>query len=155
MRWFHALSFREKILIAAALPLGIGFGGYQLLWVPLNTARAAAHAQIAEYRRLSETAVFVSQNPENLFSAPAQAAPKDPISTRVTQSVSQANLRLRRIETTPGGVRVTLEDAAFSHIILWLHDLELKNRISVSAIELDRRPEPGIVSARILLRDLS
>lgn len=154
MGWFENLSTREKILILCALPIVVLGGGYQFAWTPLMQSRAAYLDQIANYHLLTETATRVQQTPAEQVRPAQSPAATDPLSSRVTESVTAANLQLRRIETLPNGVRVTLDDADFSQIILWLGELETQDRITIRAIELDRRTTPGAVSARIILADL-
>jgi general secretion pathway protein M len=74
-----------------------------------------------------------------------------PLPARITKSAQDTGLVLRRIEPEGSGSRVTLDEAAFSTVLLWIADLEEQHDVSVRAIEIDRRPTPGIVSARLLL----
>jgi general secretion pathway protein M len=38
--------------------------------------------------------------------------------------------------------------------MLWMSDMEANFAVRVAAIELDRRPAPGAISARLLLEDM-
>ncbi len=150
MKSFAALSSREKILILAVLPLVALFAGYRFVWLPVQAARVGARADIAAYRVVIDTAALAQRG-----DAPAPRAINDtPIATRITRSAEAAGLPVRRIEPDGQGSRVTLDDTPFATVLTWLSDLEQVDGVTVSAIEIDRRPEPGIVSARLLLEVL-
>ncbi len=150
MKAFNALSTREKILILAVLPLVALFAGYRFVWQPVQAARSEARAEIAAYRLVTDTAALAQRG-----EAPAPRAINDtPIATRITRSAEAAGLSLRRIEPDGQGSRVTLDDTPFATVLTWLADLEQTDAVTVRALEIDRRPEPGIVSARLLLEVL-
>ena len=147
--WFTSLSLRERVMIAGAVPLVVLLIAWQFVWQPLQTRRAALTDEIAAYRLITQAALARAADP-----APAAAPPPVvPIATRVTQSADSAGLQLRRLAPEAGGLRVTLEHAGFAAMVLWIADLEVAQRVRVAAIEVDRRPEAGVVSARILLED--
>ena len=149
MGWFTNLSLRERVMIAGAAPLVVLLIAWQFVWQPLQTHRAALAEEIAAYRLITQAALVRAADP-----APALAPlPVVPIATRVTQSADSAGLQLRRLAPESDGLRVTLEDAGFAAMVLWIADLEVAQRVRVAAIEVDRRPAPGVVSARILLED--
>ncbi len=150
MTAFANLSAREKVLILAVLPLIVLVAGYRLVWQPVQAARFDARADIAAYRLVVETAALAERG-----DAPAPRPVDDtPIATRITRSAEAAGLSLRRIEPEAQGSRVTLDDSQFATVLTWLADLELSHAVTVRAIEIDRRPEPGLVSTRLLLEVL-
>lgn len=150
MRWFETLSSREKLLIALALPIIVLVAGYLVIWMPLQERRSALRAEIAAYRMVEDTATLTV-----LSEAPALRPVNDtPIATRITGSAETAGLSLRRIEPEGQGMRVTIEDTPFATVLSWLSDLEQSQSLTVAAIEMDRRPAPGIVTARLLLEPL-
>jgi len=150
MRFFSTLSAREKFLLMAVLPLVLLATGYRFIWQPVQAARLQARAEISAYRLVIDTAALAQRG-----EIPAVRPVNDtPIATRITQSAEAAGLPLRRIEPDGGGIRVTLDDTPFATVLTWLADLEIANDVTVRALEIDRRPEPGIVSARLLLEVL-
>jgi general secretion pathway protein M len=70
----------------------------------------------------------------------------------VTDSAPAYGLAIRRIETDQAGTRVELDDAGFAEVVLWIEELELQHGLRVVAVEMDRRPEPGVVAARLAVR---
>ena len=154
MTWFQALSQREKVLILMVLPFAAIAAAYQFIWVPVQASRAQYVEEIATYRLISDTAALARQANGQALPVQAVNPPTEPIATRITQLAEAAGISLRRIEPDDGGMRVTLSDTQFSSLVLWLAEMEETKSVTVAAIEIDRRPEPGIVSARILLKDL-
>lgn len=154
MRWFHSLTLREKLLISGAIPIGIIAMVISFVWIPLGTSRDAAIADIAAYRLVTDTTRLAEQVADQTAKQPINPAPLDPLATRITRSADTASITLRRVEPDGNGLRVTLDETPFATLIVWLADMEQVAAVTVTAIEIDRRPTPGIVTARILLEDL-
>lgn len=147
--WFMRLTLRERVLIAALAPLAILLVLFRFAWNPLQDARTARQSEIASYRLLTTVAARRAADP-----APeATPLPTDPIATRVTQSADAAGLQLRRLEPEGAGLRVTLDDVTFGALLLWLSEMETTQTVRLTAMEIDRRQAPGVVSARLLLED--
>lgn len=141
------LNPREKRLVGLVLPLAALVAGYQFLWSPLRDAQIAARADISAFRLVQDTAALASVDTIAPVSAPNDTA----LATRITTSATAANLTLRRIEPENDSIRVTLDDTPFATVLLWLSDLEEQHDVTLEALEVDRRPAPGLVSARLLL----
>ena len=52
-------------------------------------------------------------------------------------------------------MRILLDDVPFAALMLWLAELETAQGVTARAVEINRRPAPGMVSARLLLEPLS
>ena len=149
MQMLQTLTQRERTLVSLALAGVIFAAVFQFVWVPVQAKRAALSAEIAGYAQIIDRIAALGPGTPVLQTA---AGPATPLSTRVTQSAEVAGLVLRRLEPEGDMLRVTLGDVAFANVILWLSDLETNHAVIVAGIEVDRRPAPGIVSARLLLR---
>lgn len=145
----QTLTPRERTLVGLALAGVICAAVFQFVWVPVQAKRAALSAEIVGYAQITDRIAALGPETPVLQTA---AGPATPLSTRVTQSADVAGLVLRRLEPEGDMLRVTLDDVAFANVILWLSDLEVNHAVIVAGIEVDRRPAPGIVSARLLLR---
>ena len=149
MQMLQTLTQRERTLVSLALAGVIFAAVFQFVWLPVQAKRAALSAEIAGYAQIIDRIAALGPETPVLQTA---AGPATPLSTRVTQSAEVAGLVLRRLEPEGDMLRVTLDDVAFANVILWLSDLETTHAVIVAGIEVDRRPAPGIVSARLLLR---
>lgn len=149
MSLLHNLSPRERLLLTLLGPVIILAATFQFLWLPIQSQRAAYLAEIAGYAQVTDQIARLASDGSPVVADPR---PTSPLSTRVTQSAADAGLTLRRLEPEGHMLRVTLDDVAFANVMLWLSDLEVTQSVTVAAVEVDRRPEPGIVSARLLLK---
>lgn len=149
MQMLQTLTQRERTLVSLALAGVTCAATFQFVWLPVQAKRAALSTEIAGYAQVMDRIAALGPETPVLQTA---AGPATPLSTRVTQSAEVAGLVLRRLEPEGDMLRVTLDDVAFANVILWLSDLETTHAVIVAGIEVDRRPAPGIVSARLLLR---
>ena len=149
IRILQNLSPRERSLVTLLLPVVVLAGIFQFVWLPVQASRIARQSEIAAYTQvIDRVAALGTTSGSNLIIA----TPTIPLSTRITQSAESAGLSLRRLEPEGDMLRVTLDDVAFANVMLWLSDLEVSQSVIVSAIEIDRRTAPGMVSARLLLK---
>ena len=142
--WWGRRSGRERVLLAV---MASGLAAYLLFAGaarPLLAARGAAIATIAGHEAaLARLAAL----PEGK----APVASGEPVTAIVTESAPGYDLTIRRIEAEGEGARLEIEDAGFPELILWIEELEREHALRLVAIEIDRRPEPGIVGARLTL----
>lgn len=145
-RWMAARTAREQATIAAAAVVAAVAAGYSQLWMPLADARSAALADIARHERA--IAHVLAAGPD-LPRGPA--GPALPAATVVATSAPAFGLAIQRVEPEGESTRVVLDSANFEDLLRWLVELEAKHALRVLAVELERRPEPGVVSARVTL----
>ena len=92
--------------------------------------------------------VALDTYPEGSAAAPAPVQ-EAPIATRVTRSAEAAGVVLTRIEPAGDGLAALVDEASFDAVIGWIADMEATGDLSLRAIEIGRRPVPGVVSARL------
>ena len=143
--WWARRSLRERWLLAGLAGAAAAYLAVAVVAQPLLAARAAALAAIAGHdRALAQLAAL-----------PAEAAPPAPRSTGLpvtavlTETAPEFELAIRRIEPEGAGARLVLDDADFAGVLLWIEELERDHGLRLTAVEMDRRPEPGVVAARM------
>ncbi len=144
--WWAGRSPRERVLLAG---LGAALGLYlavALVAQPLVAARAEA---LAEIGRTDAALARLAALPED--AAPVSPAPLRAVIAILTETAPEFDLAIRRIEPEGSGARLVVEDAGFAEIVLWIEALERKHGLALIALEMDRRPELGTVSARLTL----
>ncbi len=147
------LSKRERFLVLFAIPITALVAGYYFAWQPLAEARADTQASIVGFRSITQAADAVRNRPDaEMLTSQADIRP---IATRVTSSAEEHDLAIRRLEPEGQRLRVSLVDADFAEVLGWIADLEAFSSVRVVATEMDRRPEPGIVAARLTLEPAS
>lgn len=143
------LSPRERRLLWIALPTLALVAGWTFVWQPLAAGRAAIEADISEARTLIAA---VERFPKDEASeARPPSSVETPISTRLTRSAEAAGVTLARIEPQGAGLTAIVTSAPFDDIIAWIAAMEDTERMRLTEIELDRRPELGVVSARLTM----
>lgn len=145
-RWLAARNAREQAMLAVAAVLAAVAAGYTQIWTPLDGARSAALADIARHELAM--ARVLAAGPDLL---PGPAGPAVPAPTVVATSAPAFGLAVQRVEPEGASTRVVLDNAVFADLLRWLVELEARHSLRILAVELERRPEPGVVSARVTL----
>ena len=145
--WFVQRAPREQLLLAilaglAATTLLVG-----VVWRPLMAARAEARAEIRAYEALIAQ-LRVAGPPR-----PNSGALVGPASTQIANSAALAGLSIRRLEPEGALTRVVMEEAEFAKVLPWLEAVERDAGLTVSTLQLERRPAPGVVNVQVTLRD--
>jgi general secretion pathway protein M len=145
--WWTHRSVRERALLGLMAVALVGYGLVAVVGQPLLAARAEARAAIARFESMQARLAAVAD-----AGPMAVPASDQPAATVVTDTAPGYGLTIRRIETDQGGTRLEIEDAGFAEIVLWIEELEGQWGLRLAAIEMDRRPAPGIVGARLTVR---
>ncbi len=141
------LNTREKALVlCATLVLTIA-----LLWrgiaQPAWDQRIESFKNIAKYDAI---AAMLDQIPTNAgINPPIDSRP--PLRQRITSGARAMGLDIRRIEPQGDAVSVVLDDVSFEKLISWLDASTMTDGLRVMSADISRRPEPGLVAARLLL----
>lgn len=154
--WFMGLAPRERLLAGMAAVIGILVMIYGLAWHPLSSRVAYLHQSIdeqeqlkrwmqqtaTEVKRLQGAGVAVAEDHRSLLAVVDQ-----------TSKEAQLGMAVKRIQ--PEGqdlVRVSLEQANFDDVVMWLGGLQHAHGVSVVDAAIDRQKEPGRVNARLTLK---
>ena len=140
------LSPRERVLILVMLLAGALAAGYTLFWEPLTRERARTLAGIERTDRLAAQLSVLGPN-----GLPAVPTATETLSAVATGTARAHGLSIRRLEPEGDAARVSFEDADFAALLGWLAELRTDHAVRVAAIEIERRPEPGTVAARMTL----
>jgi general secretion pathway protein M len=140
--WWLARSPRERVMLGvlAALLLAavLIFGVIK----PLQAARADALADIRTYEtynaRLRAAGTLSAGRPSRT----------GPPAAMVSASAIAAGLTAQ-VEATPDGARATVADGSYDAVMGWLADLGATTPLAVRRVSIQRRAEPGHVSATV------
>lgn len=138
------LSPRERVLVGGLLPVVVGVALWQLVWQPIQNRRAALVSEIQILRQIEAAALATDP------AATPDPIRTEPLAARVTRHARTAGLDLSRLDPEGARMRVTLSDAGFDDLIGWIAALE-QDGVLTTAIQIDRRPAPGQVAARLTL----
>ena len=146
--WFLQRSPRERLLLGLLGICALLWLAVAVIWQPLRQHRAALENKIALY----DAGLTALQSPA--FDARGGAAvivDNRPVPVILTESAAVFQLAIRRLESEGAGARVVLEDASFEQVILWLETLRREHGLNVTAMEMARKPAPGVVSTSFAL----
>ena len=136
---------RERVLLTCLGLICLCYVLVAVIWQPLHRYRAVLLADIARYE---QTEAILA------YSAATGAAYVPPVSDMplpalITEVAADYALTIRRLQPTANAVEVTLEDASFDEVMIWLDALERDGGLRVVTLALTRRPEPGLVATAL------
>lgn len=144
--WFGGRTLREQWLLAVGGAALLIWVTYAFVWQPIETQRQSALRQAMLYERASAA---VQAGP---VQAPlATSTDMRALNAIVTSAASDFDLIIRRLEPEGTRIRVTLDEAAFQTVILWLEAMQRDSGLRATEVDLSRRPAPGTVNATLLL----
>ena len=155
--WYHGLQQRERQLVLAASAVIVITLLYLTIWEPIHkgvevqTQKYQTHIDILDWMQVAATEVRTLQASG---AARRQTNSSQPVSLLVEKSAATAGLKpyLRKLESTSDkGARVTIDDASFDQVLLWLSTLQTQYGISVSSANFDRADKAGAINARMTL----
>ncbi|CBL47060.1 general secretion pathway protein M, component PulM [gamma proteobacterium HdN1] len=154
-RRYWMLTHQERIavnILAALVCIGLIF---LLIIQPAINSRSQAALELNAKRT---TLQWVKDNESRAAQASRSSVKTGSLSGQglmalVTNTSSQMSVSLKRYE--PEGdnkLRVYLEDQSFNKVMRWLDTLDKQHGTSIVNISLDASREPGLVTAKIVLR---
>ncbi len=143
--FWAARTGRERVLLACLAIVCIAYALMVAVWQPLQRHRDTLTSDIARYTR---TAAALSDATAQgaVFATPAADTPLPAI---ITDTAATYQLTIRRLQPTPNAAEVTLEDAAFDAVLLWVEALERDQGLRIVSLTMTRRPEPGLVATTL------
>lgn len=144
--WLEERTTRERWLLMMGSAAVLIWVAFAFVWQPIQARREAASRQIALYER---AIVALHAAPASTIVAP----PADPraLNAIVTDAASGFDLSIRRLEPQGNSIRVTVDEAAFQTVILWLEAMQRDSGLRASELDMIRRPAPGVVNATLVL----
>jgi general secretion pathway protein M len=145
--FWTARTRRERLLLACLALVTLIYFLFVAVWQPLQRHRATLTDDIARYAR---AAVALSAIPAGSVAFPGLTA-DTPLPSIITDTAAAFQLTIRRLQPTEGTADITLEDAPFDAVLLWLDALERDHGLRIISLTMTRRPEPGLVAATLII----
>lgn len=149
--WYEAATPREQLYVKLGAAVVAALLAWLLVVSPLQRFSDSARA---DYRQQRETLAWMQANRHRVSSVPARAArtPGDSLLGIANQSARAAGLSFRRYEPNgENGLNLWLEGVPFNQLTLWLQGLERDYGVAATELSVNRRGEPGLVDARIVV----
>ena len=155
-RFFYGLGQREQNLIVGMLIVVVIAVVYLALMFPAQNSVTSASKKLEAKQSLL---LWMQANEEQALAAGKSSAGRSGGNSQnllgdVNSLASRYQITLQRYE--PEGkdkLRVWLEDVSFNNMVRWLHQLESQKGITVSSISLDSEKDPGLISAKLVLKN--
>lgn len=143
-RFLATKSPRERLLMAALAVVALTWLALTQIWQPLQAHRRDLAARIP---RIERALAQVQSAPEAL------APPTDPRATTaiLAEAADTFDLKISRLQPQGNGAQLTLEDAPFDTVLLWIEALERDDALRLIDLTLIRRPAPGVVGATLTM----
>jgi len=154
---WRGLQSRERVLIVAGGCLLLLTFVYALLWVPMQRDLRHLRAALPQAERnLAQMRAQLAQVQQLRAGRPA-AGQQVSLQTAVEQTAAAAgiNSAITRLEARgPKTVEVSMDGIAFDKLARWLAELQKGQPVMVDAATVDRQSGPGLVNARLTLRNV-
>jgi len=155
--WFLSLAPRERLMVSAAAGIVILALVFLLAWEPLASRVTQLQQSVDEQQALKQWMQQAAVEARQLRGAAGSTAAgaNRSLLAVVDQTSKQSRLgsAVKRIQ--PDGqdlVRVTLEQASFDDVVLWLGTLQRSYGVNVVDAAIDRQANAGRVNARLTLK---
>ncbi len=143
--WWGTRSDRERVLLTILAAIA-SVALLLAILLPLREARQDARETIRNADLIE--AHLRSGNGALARSGPMRTGTPSAI---VTNSLAAAQLQVGRVAAEGDAVRLTLENAPFDAVMIWVADVETTSNLRVRDVDITGQPAPGTVSASIVL----
>lgn len=154
-RWYFALPVKEQRMIAAMVAVIIITIFYLSIWEPIHKGlaveRQKQQAQKEVLLWMQEAAIQVKTLRSSGSSTTIKGR-KKPTTLVVETALNNAGLKssVNKIESAGNnGARVSLKDAPFNQVLIWLNTLAKHNGIQVISASIDRGDQSGRADVRL------
>lgn len=154
-QWFYSLPIKEQRLVSGTSIIILITLFYLIIWEPLHlgldTEQQKNHSQQGILSWMQQAANEVKTLRASGSSSTIREKNK-PTTLVIEQTIKNAGLKpsVKKIESSGNnGARVTLKDASFSQILVWLNTLATHNGIQVVSANIERTERSGRTNARL------
>ena len=152
--WYYGLQPRERWIVAIGALLFVVIVGWGLVLKPLRAEIARLQTSVdAKQRLLVDVARVEAERPSTV--ADGRQGNDQPLVQLVPRTAETYGLKEPRTRTNgPSGVDVTLQNASFDAIAVWLVALHDMYGVDVETATFTPAREPGFVNGSLLLHRL-
>jgi type II secretory pathway component PulM len=153
LRWFLLQQHRDQVVLALGALVIVLVAGYRLLWFPI----VEKQQRLQEQNLATAEALHRVENMAGQIVALKQAGAGSGasgsggnLSQLVTTRSARFALKVSRMQpNSRGEIQVRFDDASFSGLLSWLHQLEVNDGVEVRELALTQTGAAGLVNATI------
>jgi len=154
-QWYNSLPSKEQWMVSGTGILIIITLFYLVVWEPLHVSLETEQQKQNSQKEILFWMQQAATEVKSLRSSGRRNTVRDrnkPTSLIIEQTINNAGLKssVTKIESSgKNGARVTLNEASFNQILVWLNTLATHNAIQVVSANIERASKPGRANARL------
>lgn len=153
--WFRSLTEKEQWIVSGTALLVIVTLFFLMVWEPLHLGlNAEKLKQTTQNKNLMwmQQAAAEAESLRNVGGTTDIRDQNKPTTLVIEQSINNAGLKpnVEKIESSgSNGARVTLNEATFNQVLVWLNTLATHNGIHVISANIEGTNNSGKINARL------
>jgi general secretion pathway protein M len=154
-QWFNALPQKERWMVSGAGLLIFTTLFYLIVWEPVHVGLQTEQQKQQSQKEILLWMQQAAAEVKTLRASGSRSTIRDknkPTTLVIEQAINNAGLKpsVNKIESSGNnGARVTLNEASFNQILVWLNTLATHNGIHVVSANIERGSKPGRANARL------
>jgi len=154
-QWFNSLPQKERWMVSGTGVLILVTLFYLIVWEPIHLGLQTEQKKQQTQKEILIWMQQAANEVKTLRASGNRSTVRDknkPITLVIEQSINNAGLKhsLKKIESSGNnGARVTLNEASFNQMLVWLNTLATHNGTQVVSANIERGNKPGRVNARL------
>lgn len=154
-QWFNALPQKEQWMVSGTGSLIVITLFYLIIWEPIHLGLQTEQQKQQSQQEILLWMQQAATEVKTLRASGNRGTVRDknkPTTLVIEQAINNAGLKpsIKKIESSgKNGARVTLNEASFNQILVWLNTLATHNGIQVISANIERSDIPGRVNARL------
>ena len=155
-QWFNSLPSKEQMMVSGTAALIVITLFYLVIWEPIHVSLNAEQQKQQSQKEVLMWMQNAAVEVKDLRSSGGVTIrdKNKPATLVIEQTIKNSGLKsfIKKIESSgKNGARVTLKDAPFNQIIVWLNTLAKHNAIQVVSANIERADKTGKANARLTL----
>ncbi len=153
--WFNSLPQKERWMVSGTGLLIFITLFYLIIWEPVHVGLQEEQQKQQSQREVLYWMQQAATEVKTLRASGNRSTIRDknkPTTLVIEQAINNAGLKssVSKIESSGNnGARVTLNEASFNQILVWLNTLSTHNGIQVVSANIERGSKPGRANARL------
>lgn len=154
-QWFNSLPQKEQWMVSGTGLLILITLFYLIIWEPVHVGLETEQQKKQSQKEILVWMQQASSEVKTLRASGGRSTIRDknkPTTLVIEQTITNAGLKssVKKIESSGNnGARVTLNEASFNQILVWLNTLSTHNGIQVVSANIERGSKSGKANARL------
>ena len=149
-KWFLRFNTREQLsllVMSAAVALYIL---YAFIWTPLSSARDDMALRNQSTVELLHRVDSMVSEVQALKASGGSNTSQRNLTSLINQTTRSQNLAVTRLQpNSRGDIQVRMEGASFDDVMVWLHAIELRERLVIQELSLTQAGGSGLINLTV------